>query len=432
MNGNLLPNHQMLSKWKSGFAALMRSREIATVAVVLATIRMCLIVFKYHPRKISLDFSLFYTWAWALRHHINPYLGDLTPYARQLHVNIGVIVRSDYPPTFLLMFEPLTWFSPPVAFWIWTAISVALLLLSLTLLIPREKAISIPTALIVISLGVIYRPVQTHFVFLQTQILVLFLLVLMWRALKRGDDFWAGTWLAITGLLKVFPLFMMLYLVCMRKWRVMAYTGIVMAVGFVLTLVIMGPVSFGFFTTVVRHVTPVVGIPESPIIGIDGTVVRLTQHFDPNDSNHALLVIRNVVEVLLELGVLGITAMAIMRSRRNQTKAEYAFGLCVAAMVLCYPNSWTHYMVLFLFPMTQIAIAAETGDAPLRAAVLAVIAYVLAEISYDSAHKNYIHHNMSVGLWLIEGMSISTVLTFAAAYSLTVSRERPIEQRRAA
>jgi Glycosyltransferase family 87 len=352
----------------------------------------------------------------------------LKPYADQLHIFIGAIYRADYPPTFLLMFEPLSLFSPWTAFWIWSAISVVLLLISLWLLVPAQKAVSLPAALIIISLGILYRPIQTHFVYLQAQILVLVLLIMMRRALKRGDEIEAGAWLAAAGLLKVYPLFMMLYLLCMRRWRALTSTTIILVAGFALTAVVIGPRSFGFFDSVVTHVTPVEGIREAPIVGIGGTIVRWFLRFYGGNQSFATVVIRSTIELILESIVLLITAQAIVRSRTNPIKEEYAFGLCIAALVLCYPNSWTHYMVLLLYPLSQIAIAAEAGAAPAVAPVFAAISYVLAEISYDTAHRSYRNNYINLGLWLIEGMVVSTVLVYAAAYALTVYKEPPPAQ----
>ncbi len=402
-------------------AAGMRSWLVAALAAIAAAIHLVKLVHDTYPRKMpGLDFSSFYVWAWTLRHNIDPYHTFLMPYAARLHVNIGVIAFADYPPTFLLMFEPLTYLTPWAAYWVWCGITLVLLVASLALLIPTTRSVPIATALIVISIAIFYRPLKIHFVFQQAQILVLFLLVMMWRELQKGNDRAAGLWLGIAGLLKVFPLFMMLYLVCMQKWRVLAFTMIVLAAGFAITLAIVGATAFGFFHTVIRHVTPVPGILEAPIVGIDGTIIRIYHRFDPLDSNSVLVLTRNVVEVILELSALAASTLAILRSRENPRRAEYAFGLCIAAMTVCYPNSWSHYMVLLLFPLSQIAYSTFSAETSAIVPTLALIAYFLAEISAVIAHKSFTHDHRELGLWLIEGMFVSTITTYIAAYRLTV------------
>jgi len=407
-------------------AAAMRSRWVATAAVVAAAIHLIELVRNTYPRKLpGLDFSSFYLWAWTLRHHIDPYQTWLFTYAKTLNVNIGVIGHADYPPTFLLMFEPLTFLTPSTAYLVWCGISIVLLIASLALLVPTTKSVSRATALIVISIALFYQPLRIHFIFQQTQIMILFMLVVMWRDLRRGNDLAAGAWLGVAGLLKAYPLFMMLYLVCMQKWRALGFTMIVLAAGFAITLAIVGPTSFGFFHTVIRHVTPVPGTLESPIVGIDGTIVRIYHRFDPGDAYTSLVILRNVVEAILELGLLAISSLAILKSRGDPRRTEYAFGFCIAAMTVCYPNSWSHYMVLLLFPLCQIAYAALAGETTAIVSWLALSACLLAEVSGVTAHKSFTHNHLERGLWLIEGMFVSTIMTYIAAYILTVDKRPP-------
>jgi len=404
----------------------MRSPLVAIAAIVAAAIRLFWILRRVLPEP-ALDFSNFYLWAWAIRHNIDPYGPDLTPYADRLGISITPIPHSNYPPTFLLAFEPFSWMAPWTAYWVWAGLTVVLLIASVTLIL-AEKNFRWPEILIVTSFAIVYRPVFTHFIYLQAQIVILFLLVMMWRALQRRNDFAAGGWLAFAGLLKIFPLFMMLYLLCTRRWRALGYTLILFAAGFALTVAIIGPLSFGFFSTLMEHAAPAAGTALNPKIGIASTIVRIFGRLAPDASSHTFVFGRMALEAMLELIVLWLTARAIAHSRSNPLKAEYAFGMCVAGMVLFYPNSWSHYMVLLLLPLCQIVVATERGQAPVFVPQLAVISFVLAEVSYNAAQKSIWHKHMNLGLWLIEGMFVSTLITYAAAYILTVGAEGVVRE----
>ena len=402
---------------ESKLAALMRSPAFAVVAAIGAAIRLFWIVYINCPPNVQLDFSSFYLFALAMRHHLNPYQLDMTLYAARHNVLIGTILRANYPPTFYLMLEPLTHLTPWHAYWFWCAISVVLLFTSLWILIPAKKEVPLPAAITLMALAIMFRPIQIHFEFLQVQILILFLLILMWHGLRQNNDILAGTSLAFAGLLKVYPLFMMLYLVCARRWRALGFTLIGLIIGSGLTLAFVGSRSFDFFATVVAHVNPAAGVPQVPTVGIAGATYRIFHHLFPDD-NRAIVIGRRIIYVATELLVLALTALAIDRSRGNSRREEYAFGVCVAAMILCFSNSWAHYMVLLLFPLSQIALASEIGAAPVIAPALAIIGYILAEVSYSTAYWSFQYDRTNLGLWLIEGLFISTALTYVAAYIL--------------
>ena len=397
----------------------MRSPIIAAIFVAAASVRLFWIVYVLRPPNVQLDFSTFWLGAWAMRHGVNPYRYDLTLAALRFNVVIGPLRRANYPPTFFLLFYPLSHLTPWHGYWVWCAFTVVVLITTLYLLVAAKRAVRLPTALIMMALGVMYLPLQIHFEFMQAQLLILFLLTLMWLALERGNDLGAGAALAVAGLLKAYPLFMALYLVCARKWRALGFTILALAVGFGLTVAIVGSQAFWFFDTIGPHVNPKVGYPFIPIVGMAGSIFRISQHLVPDDSNHAIVIGRRVLELISEVTVLALTVTAIVRAQTDYRRAEYAFGLCVVAMVLCDSNSWPHYLVFMLMPLTQIAIATDLGIAPAIAPVLAVASYVLTEVSYRLNHWRVEQLNLDAPSWFGEGMFLATLMMFVAAYILT-------------
>jgi hypothetical protein len=411
---------------KSKLFAFLSRPEIVALAVIAALIRLYWIVYIDRPPNVQLDFSCYYVWAVAMRRGLNPYQIDLTSLAQSLGIVIGPEIRATYAPTFILLFEPLTEFAPWTAYWIWSGLSVILLLLSIGLAIAPRLELFKPAALIIFAAAILYRPVQVHFEFLQVQILVLFLLIMMFRSLRADDDDAAALYLAFAGLLKGYPLFMLLYLVCMRRWRAVASTMIALAAGFVITVATIGPRALWFFSAAGSRLVPANGYLMLPKVGVAGAVLREFARFSFH-RGPGIVFSEWAISGLLQLVIFAMTTYATLKSRGDDTKGEYAFGLCVAAMVLLVPNAWPHYMVLLLLPLCQLAVAQETENAPRLALWLAAIAYVLVEVGHSGA---YIFQDSHVHLasWLSEGMFISTLLTYAAAYALTAMTDRETQQ----
>jgi hypothetical protein len=97
----------------------------------------------------------------------------------------------------------------------------------------------------------LYEPTTQEFFYAQTQILILLLLALVMRWLQRGHDAAAGFALALAGLLKIFPLLLIGYLLAIRRWRATVYTVCGLLLGGLLTLALVGLThSLAFFQVV--------------------------------------------------------------------------------------------------------------------------------------------------------------------------------------
>src|SRR6185437_8261650 len=136
---------------------------------------------------------------------IDPYTTDLDRFGPELHLEIDPIHYATDPPTFLLCFKPLARLPLAEAFWLWTALNFAALVVSLALLL-RDSGVGTWTALALVALALLYPPVGEHFFYGQNKILVLLMLVLLMRWMADGHDAAAGLILGIAVLLRGFPL----------------------------------------------------------------------------------------------------------------------------------------------------------------------------------------------------------------------------------
>jgi hypothetical protein len=75
---------------------------------------------------------------------------------------------------------------------------------------------------------------------LNGKIMILLLLVVAMRAMERNYDWPAGIMLAAAGLLRAFPLLLMVYLALARRWRTLRCAAISLVAGGFITIVMVG------------------------------------------------------------------------------------------------------------------------------------------------------------------------------------------------
>src|SRR5713226_1408829 len=121
-------------------AELAQTRSMAAVVALTAVTYCIALAIRLQTRWYDLDFSAYYYWAYALRTGTDPYSTDLQPLAARLGLMSGGITHSDYPPTFILFFEPLTLARPEIAYWIWTGLNLLTLVAAVAVLL-NELAI---------------------------------------------------------------------------------------------------------------------------------------------------------------------------------------------------------------------------------------------------------------------------------------------------
>ncbi|HUA35337.1 MAG TPA: glycosyltransferase family 87 protein [Candidatus Binataceae bacterium] len=407
-----------IAKARSRFWQIVNRPEAAALAIVVAIIWAYRAIWIERPLDIiRLDFSCYYTWAIAARRHINAYQNDLTLLGLHNGAIIGPVTRSNYPPTFLLLSEPLSHFAPTNAHWIWIIMSVALLIAATVILLADD----LPPYLIAIavSLSFLYSPTYVHFEFGQAQILIMFLLILVLRELERDREITAGLILAFAGLLKGYPLFMALYFLCDHRWRALAAMAVAVMFGFMLTVVILGPWSLGFFARLPRAITAGAGVPMLPIVSIAGTIWRWFGYFvSPANAKSRFALLIHFIATALDLCIFGWVVIVTLRLRARGIDPRSAFGLLIPTMVLLIPGAWPHYMVLLLIPFGQLAIAAYRGEAPRLAIAFGIAAFVVAELAYSGGFVIFDAGHPVLGNVVMEGLFVSTILSWGAAYVL--------------
>ncbi len=374
-------------------------------------------------RTHRFDFSVFYASAVAMRMGLNPYLIDLSRIGDPVGLEIRPLIHTTSTPTFLLCFEPFGYLPETVAYWIWFAINaVALGVAILLLLQDGTGGLSRSRKWVLGIAMLLYAPLGDHIAFAQVQVLILLMLVLVMRWLASGREIAAGLMLALTIMLRAFPIALAGYLLATRRWRALA----AMSIGFVVIGIVT---TAGLGLNVVRSFLDgaMLTVSHHPVslpinVAVAAFTTRLFWYAFGAALPAGLEVARPTIVVIVELAILGLGLRAASHATGDRDADLAAFGLWVVIAVMLSPIAWIHYMVLFLIPFAQIAMAADRGACRPSTMWLFVASYFLVAISIGLRNPA---GNLGGERWFLvvaECAFVSVLLAFAAAYRLVFDR----------
>lgn len=378
------PEYRGVDRWR--FLRRLAVGILLLILLAAASKTAYLIFQNARQRTHSLDFSIYYACALMTRDKLDPYTTDLRTVGDPLGLETGAIQRTDYTPTFLLFIEPLTLVSVTTAYWIWFVISVAATVIAFWFLIGPASGLSPVAAFALAALAIRYPPLETHFIFAQSQLLVLLMLVLVMRWLKAGKDAEAGLALSLAVLLRAYPIVLAGYLVATEKWRALAYMTYGLVIGSTLTLILIGMTRCVHFVQVISGVgsSHPLNLPRSMLIApwnvsVMSAINRLFSAILGDTPSFPVRVLQSVT-VFACVVILITLAITATRKLRDGDLDSRAFSFWVTTMILLVPTAWTHYMVLLFLPFSQLAVAAYHGRASKRAVWLGLSSYLLITV----------------------------------------------------
>ncbi len=406
-----------------GLAHALTEAPIIVALWVGAMLHALLIFGQIRGRVTHWDFSHYYLSALAMRAGLNPYTTDLRSLGRAL--GIEGIDHATYPPAFLLCFEPLTLMTPQAAYWTWFGINVAALALALALLFREIPSLRMRQIMALIPLAILYPPLGTHFFYAQTQVLILLLFVLMMWAMGRGYDRTAGLFLALAGLIKIFPLLMVGYFVTRHRWRAVAYTAAGVVAGALVTIAMIGVQRSLGFMNGVHSITSNEFIARPANIALGSFVSRLFWYASGTigGGQGALLGwVRPVVALAAQLLLLGLTARATWAATAARDADWRAFSLWVVATILLAPTAWIHYAVLLLIPFGLVSAAGWASHAGARAVWLTFASYALLALAMGIEPR--LEKGAPLAAIVVDECAfISVLLAYCSAYSFATGGE---------
>lgn len=361
-----------LSPQAAGRATAALSRTVIIALLWAAVVAHSARVFREMHYKVSpCDFCDYYASAFTLRHGLDPYTADLKSVESTLGMQ-SLIPHATDPPTSLLAYEPLTFFAPPTAFWVWNALNFLALAMSVYLLL---RGLEIETALILGALALLFPPVQWHFYSSQSKLPILLAMVLMMGWIKQDRYRATGAMLAFTGLLRAFPLVLGGYFLIRRQWRVLGVGAAVFVAGLVLTFGFVGLRSMMNFFPAMSFTDSKAFMDLNGNVTLTAFVSRL--FWDNGYVGPYAELLRRSTVVAAWLCVLAFTTLTSYSTRNLEDRHSGVYCLWVVTSLMLFPSGHGYYLVLLLLPFAQLARAAVVAEASQRAVWTGIGSYLL-------------------------------------------------------
>jgi Glycosyltransferase family 87 len=303
--------------------------------------------------------------------------------------SIRIEPRWGDTPTWFLCFEPLTFFSPFTAYWVWFCLNAFFFAASIWILI-RDVGLKRAEAWIVGVLMLMYPPVATNFWFAQSEVALLFILVVFIHELERGREVTSGLILAAASLLRAYPLGLLGYLVARRKWRAVAFTLLGCVAGLAITFIFAGP---DVVITYLRSMGFTHGL------GLWGSTHPLNQPLGllrhPANLNAMWFVKFGLVHAfgigetsataavcgfLGELALVAIVFIQTVRFAADEDREYRAFSMWIITVSILSPIMWPQFMACFVIVFVALAGAATRNHVSKRALWTAVASYLLVSV----------------------------------------------------
>lgn len=416
----------------------MSTRACFVIILWIAVLAAAVNLFSQLPSTAAgyRDFAPYYVQSLATREGIDPYQGDFetvyTEAGRPLgDLDMGTNRLCD-TPTWILLFEALTFLGPETAYWTWQALNILALAGALFMLL-RELGLTGVHGWGVAALMALYPPISISISFGRGEMILLLLFVLALIAMKRQRDAAAGITLGVAGLLRAYPLGMLGYLIARRNWRACAYMVGACVLGGALTFAVLGTgriASFASMTTL---------LPGKPALG---QPMGLLRH--PSNLNLGWFV-RFVIQhsigarpwapgagLAVELIIVVVSFAATARLADDPYGC--GFSLWIALATLLSPVAWQHFLACLVPVYVGIAAASQDGAVPRRVVYTASASYLVTFVM-GGPTVGFINEGLQrlrarhVHIWHMvpEAIFASLALAYVSALMMTASRAGAIQ-----
>ena len=352
------------------------------------------------------DFSAVYLWAAAAQAKLDPYVDDLRWLEQKLGIDANGNGRANYPPTFIVLFQPLASLTPKVAYWTWFCLSLVMLAAAMILLLGKEVFwFSI--------LMVLYEPLTDHFLWAQSYTLLLLLLVILKRAI--GKAWWAsaGLILGLLGMLKIFPFLLVGYLVRTRR-----YQSALLAAGWLVVFATLTTVLFGFGrslsflgSTSLRNWQPWLFAHSN--VSVSAIMMQWISGYDRGALGPWCWIFAG-------LAGLAVLVLTVLGTPSSDPDAK-AFGLWVITSIALFPICWPSHMVLFVILFAEVF--ASRSYAPSHAVAFGVASY-LVSVALLPLHWLLLLQQFEIG-WLYTVERTGLIALVLTAYLCAFLLARP-------
>lgn len=301
------------------------------------------------PRAVfDADFVVFMLPCYMIREGnpriYNPH--EQTKFFTELGIHIANPGLVNYPPTFYFLIMPLTSLSLAAATDVWLLLKYICLFWSavmLASLVLKEKAAQWQQLLLVAFVGAsiyCFSPTLDDIFTGNANSIVLFLLCLSLFLIIKGRKGLAGIALGLAFCIKLVPVFIIIYYVFKREWKIVLSSIITIIIISLLTAIFIGPAIFVDFAG---------SFLSKAQMGTDfylnqSILLKLTDLFQANPS------LAKWLYLAISLGFLGAAFVRLFKSKNDESPA-YVFSLILATTIVIAPSIWTYHFMWLLIPL---------------------------------------------------------------------------------
>ncbi len=331
-------------------------RILLHIAIAVLAIRLLWVFMIPAWSRITSDFPIYYTSAWAVRHG-EPLMDLYDPYwfnreTARAGIPDSLSMFGVYPPFSALVLWPLADSAPIVARHFWTIFNLGVLG-AVIVLVSRATSMSLGLVTLIALLG--GDALGNNFMLGQFYIVLTLLMVLTLEYADRSA--WlSGLSTAVGAFTKVFPGLLVVYLLLTRRWRACWWTLAGSVVIFATTLLLMGATPHAVFLrdALPRAIRGEILDPYNVHFNALQTLIRRAFILEPSLNPHPIANLPAVgffLKSFSSMAIVLITFLTLQHSLSTERHDHRLFelGAMITAVLLITPAPGTHHSFL-LFP----------------------------------------------------------------------------------
>lgn len=286
-------------------------RRLLYIFFALAIFQFLFSFGKLYQRGLYLpDFENFYKEGVYLKQGLDPYKREIRP--------------CTYPPTTLSVFSTFQNIPFLLAQNLWFWLSVICLILSVILFAKNTTEF-----LLFLGASLIFFPTKFTLSSGQINLFVLLFVCLNYYFWRKKKEVWSGIFLGVALMLKLTPLFLVLFFIINKKFKLLLSTLLSGVVGLLISIIVLGKEKVIYYFT---NVLPTLGIGF-------GNGYYYNQSFTGLIARFSL---PSIIFYMFLFLMLGITLV-------KKNKPEIIFAMVLILNTLFSVFSWQHHLV-FLLP----------------------------------------------------------------------------------
>jgi Glycosyltransferase family 87 len=358
-----------------------RSFEILCLISLLVGLIFCAILTLGYARGSS-DFYADYVAAKSLRTNVPLYPGSV----RNVIVGETAIEGglNFHPPFNAILFLPFSYLPYPTAFTLWNLLNLFLYALLIYIVLRNFDLLQRD---IILRSSYLFLWIQfiNHIGLGQSSIVLSILIVGGYFLIRSGREATGAVCLACATLIKMFPGFLVLYFLILRKWYGAVVMMITVATGLLITWAIAGSENFiPYFSQVIpKHTDLWVTFPLNA--SLPGFVSFFFSDTLIDGEVYATALINlgkfgRRISTIIPMACSLPVAIQLYWKMKEKNDTESLFALLLLTMALVSPLTWGHILVVMIFLFAILLRDYRKGiSVPMYPATLAAIFFSLPD-----------------------------------------------------